>query len=483
MPAFSYPRHVALAFLLATGGPLAVQADAGPVAGSGDGAARHEASMTGERATRGVGRRAPPGLWKAAKRKSQGGSGPTFTLAPSRVTLVEGSAQGAEVALEIVRGGGKSRPVTLTLSSDDAVDGEAIEHVFSPATLSSRESRATLSLKLPIAMAPRLPHERTLRVRADDGRAAVETTLTVAVEPVDAPDVYLLIGQSNMEGYSEIGSKLAGPGEPDEPVERVRQLHVRANNANAFALAEDFTDEAKNVASPLFIAAEDPLHDQVWYGQPKSGTFVGPGLSFGKAALARTSRTVYLVPAAWGATGFCANSMGDIAWNAEPYPAEGLGGTLLLDRALTRLDMTLRETGGVLRGILWHQGGGDANDPRCVASHADNLVSMVRRLRREARVDPRGPEARGDEAPIPFVLATQSKGSDERDNYLFGGGRQAIDDVHRMIGSLLPWADFINNDDLVPPAYPCGQGSCVHFGAAAMREQGRRFDAALQRIR
>ena len=46
----------------------------------------------------------------------------------------------------------------------------------------------------------------------------------------------------------------------------------------------------------------------------------------------------------------------------------------------------------------------------------------------------------------------------------------------------IPHADWVNNDDLVPPAYPCGRSSCVHFGAAAMREQGRRFDEALRRI-
>ena len=356
-------------------------------------------------------------------------------------------------------------------------------HAFDSATLPPGNGRVTLNLQLPVGMAPRLPEERLLRVRADDGRRTAETSLLVEIRPTEAPDVYLLIGQSNMEGHSEPGSKRAGRGEPDEPHPRVRQLHVEPNNTAAFPTSGDFLDETANVASPLFITAEDPLHDRSWYGQPKSGTRIGPGLSFGKAALARTARAVYLVPAAWGATGFCTSATSDIAWNAEPYRENGLGGTLLLDRALARLNMTLRETGGVLRGILWHQGGADSNDPRCTASYADNLVRMVRRLRREARPDARGPAARGDRAPIPFVLATQSRGRDGRGNYRFGGGRQAIDGVHRTVASLLPWADFVNNDDLVPPGYPCGARSCVHFGAAALREQGRRFHAALERVR
>jgi len=51
-----------------------------------------------------------------------------------------------------------------------------------------------------------------------------------------------------------------------------------------------------------------------------------------------------------------------------------------------------------------------------------------------------------------------------------------------MIANRVPFAAFVNNDDLVPPAYPCGNGSCVHFGAAAYREMGRRYAEQLQEI-
>ena len=189
------------------------------------------------------------------------------------------------------------------------------------------------------------------------------------------------------------------------------------------------------------------------------------------------------MPAAWGATGFCANSMDGLAWNARDTPESELGGKLLTERALTRLNLTLRETGGILRGILWHQGGADSNDPACAARYADNLQRLVRRLRREARVDARGGAGRGDGALVPFIVATQSRGDDERARFSrFGEAKRRVDEVHRNVADSVPHADVVNNDDLVPPAYPCGQSSCVHFGAAALREQGRRFDAALQRI-
>jgi hypothetical protein len=145
--------------------------------------------------------------------------------------------------------------------------------------------------------------------------------------------------------------------------------------------------------------------------------------------------------------------------------------------------MTLRDTGGILRGILWHQGGADANVRACADVYADNLKLMVERLRREAAQDVRGASARGSNAPIPFIVATQSKGRDERGDFsLWSASKQEVDAVHRGISQLLPFADWVNNDDLVPPAYPCGSDSCVHFGAAASRETGRRYYAALKRI-
>ena len=204
----------------------------------------------------------------------------------------------------------------------------------------------------------------------------------------------------------------------DEPHPRIRQLNATSNSRLVFDERADFTDERVNVRPPAFTRAEDPLHDpRSSYGGPKRGTYVGPGLSFAKAMLPHTTRDIYLVPAAWGATGFCANHMGELAWNAEPRTADALGGSLLLERALVRLDTTLRESGGILRGILWHQGGADSNDIRCAERYADNLVRMVERLRREARADARGESARGERAAIPFVAATMSRGVDERGDY------------------------------------------------------------------
>jgi len=401
-----------------------------------------------------------------------------------RATLIEGDSSGVSIELSLQRSFAQKRPITLSLEADASREFNQLTHVFSSTTLAPDQSGSVLSLRLDIGVAPLILHERFFRIVADDGVSRTSTQLIIDVTPTPLPDIYLLIGQSNMEGYSEVGSRQRFPGGLDERRDRIKQLNVRPNSRNIFSTDSIFTDEQGNIASPMFVPAEDPLHEPRNIGiDGKGATFVGLGLTFAKEALRTSTADVYLVPSAWGATGFCANSKGDLAWNAAPTPEDFLGGTLLTQRALTRLNLTLRETGGILRGILWHQGGADSNNPDCAATYAENLQKLVQRLRREARLDARGASARGNDSLVPFIVATQSRGDDSRANFsIFNPSKQQVDAVHRTVAEFIPYADFVNNDDLVPPQYPCGQVSCVHFGAAALREQGRRYYAALKRI-
>lgn len=399
-------------------------------------------------------------------------------------TLVEGDSSGISVQLSLQRNFAQKRIVSLSLEADAARDFNQLNHVFSKTTLAPGQSGSVLSLKLDIGVAPLMMHKRYFKIVADDGVSRTSMRLIVDVTPTKLPDVYLLIGQSNMEGYSEVGSRQRYPGGLDERRDRIKQLNVRPNSRTIFNDNSAFTDEQANIASPMFVPAEDPLHEPRNIGiDGKGATFVGLGLTFAKQALQATKADIYLVPSAWGATGFCANSKGDLAWNAGPTAEKFLGGTLLTERALTRLNLTLRETGGILRGILWHQGGADSNNPDCARTYSQNLQALVKRLRRDARPDARGASARGNDAFVPFIVATQSKGDDSRANFsLFNPSKQQVDALHRTVAEFVPHSGFVNNDDLVPPQYPCGQVSCVHFGAAALREQGRRFYAALKRI-
>ena len=406
-----------------------------------------------------------------------------MSLPSNRFTLQEGNGSGVVVPIQIQRSNENRSPINLSMRSEQGDMSRFLRHSFDHTTIRG-ESSTSLRIWLDIAAMPLQFHERRYIVTAEQNGRRSEATLFIDVEPVNAPDIYLLVGQSNMEGASERFIRNSNPGGPDELNPRIRQLNVRQNSQEAFGQNWQYADEGSNVTNPRFITAEDPLHEPkaAWVSR-KQGQFIGPGLSFAKAALGETSREIYLVPAAWSASGFCDNGFGDRGWNAYSTDAPSHSGTLLADRALTRLNMTLRDTGGILRGILWHQGEADSNNGDCAYRYQENLRRLVERIRGEARGDRRGGAARGSDSDVPFIVGTMSKGQDERGNFSeFGELKTVVDTVHRNVSISIPHAGFVNNDDLRPPTYHCGDNSCVHFGGAAYREMGYRFYQALRGV-
>lgn len=405
-------------------------------------------------------------------------------LDATRFELIEANENGVTVPINISRIDGHVRPVRISVSPETNADGRRLEIDMALSELSGDDTFTSWRAELGVSLAPLVFHERTFLVTADDGREQFTQAFSVDVTPISAPDIYLLIGQSNMEGSSELGSRDTSPGGLDELNQRIRQLNVTQNNRDLFNNPALFTDEGFNTSSPRFITAEDPLHEPRFsFRDTKDGSFIGLGLSFARAALANTSTDIILVPAAWSGRGFCGNDDAPLSWNASESDEQALGGTLLADRALTRLNMTLRDTGGVFRGMLWHQGEADSNNPVCAERYESNVISLANRIRREAFLDARGQGARGDNAAIPFILGTMTRGADERGDFsVFSNTKQRVDNAHRNLPNILPFSETASGDDLVPPGFPCGQGSCIHFGAAAYRELGFRYYQALQRV-
>jgi hypothetical protein len=207
-------------------------------------------------------------------------------------------------------------------------------------------------------------------------------------------------------------------------------------------------------------------------------------LSFAKSALNNTSREIILVPAAWSGSAFCAPEINGPPgqWNAGPTTDRALGNTWLFDRAVTRANLALQETRGILRGILWHQGESDSN-AACAPSYAANLERLVRELRMQINTDARGGELRRADSNIPFILGSMSVGADETEDLsVFPADKQLVDNAHRNLENVTAFTAFSNHDDLTPAnGYPCGNTSCIHFGAEALREMGSRYYAALLR--
>lgn len=402
-------------------------------------------------------------------------------LGNTSINLVEG-AGAVSVGVSIQRQPQQSRPITLVASGLSSADEQNMTWQFSDANLSGDESSANLVLQLAIGPRPIMSQTRSFRVTATDGvNQPLTTDLAIQVQPTSRADVYLLAGQSNMVGFSENGAKQAESGQADAPNERIRQLNVTGNDGENFAVAADFTNPVNIYNEGLALTeAVDPLHDGFDTRiNGKGGDLIGPALFFAKQALVDTSADIYLVPTAWSDTGFCkrvTNRVEGIGWNATQKTNIALSGTLLHDRAIARMNIALALTGGVLRGIIWHQGEADSDDQACAESYADNLTELVLSLRSNIDEDARGPIARGAGSDVPFVVATMSMGNDARGEQApFSALKQLVDGAHRNVANAIPMSDFVNNDDFKPPAYPCGEGSCVHFGSEAYREMGRRY--------
>ena len=400
----------------------------------------------------------------------------TLRLDSSDVGITEGQGL-VDIPVFVSRSETSSGDITLAVDVVNESDGAFLTRQFTDNVLSPDEGSSSLQLDLAIAAQPLMPHTRTLVVTAtDEAGSQASTNLTLQVQPTSAPDVYLLIGQSNMVGISEDESRQAEPGGLDEPVENIRQLNVTFNDTTNFSSNEDFTDPVQlfNTGNALTVAL-DPLHAGLQSDGSKSGTRIGMGLAFAKRAALDTTANIFLVPAAWSDTGFCSrdtNILPDIGWNATPKTNPALSGTLLHDRAIARTNIALDLTGGVLRGMIWHQGEADSDSLACAQAYEANMIEMVQSFRTNIDIDGRGTAARGPEANIPFVVGTMSMGGDQAP---FSDTKLLVDATHRNIAQLVPFANVVNSDDLIPPAFPCGGGSCIHFGAAALREMGVRY--------
>lgn len=487
-----------------TGGNTGVDAGAGSGTGGdtgGTGAGDDGGTATASGSDSGGGDTADAGTTGGEDNTTGGASGGnpppplndgsySLELPATPPTLREGG-EAIAVDIRIDRDDSHNLPVTLALDAD-AASAAGVDFSFADTVLAAGETETVLTVSLPIAARPRRSGSLSLPITAIDTseQVAQAGTLEIDFEATERADIYLLAGQSNMAGSSGENAREALAGEPDAPSGRIFQLDVTINDQMRFPSPAAFTD-IDRIAAPdrRIVTALDPLHDIFDRGENgKSGTTIGLGLSFAKAALADTDAQVVLVPTAWSDTGFCtrdSNRYEGMGWFGEAPDSPRFAGTLLHDRAIARTNLAIAETGGVLRGILWHQGEADSDVLACAEAYADNLAAMVASFRTNIAVDARGPAARGPQADIPFIVGTMSKGIDDRAPPLvpFGEAKLLVDGVHRNVANVVPLSGFVNADDLIPSnGFPCGQGSCIHFGAEALRELGRRYYEELSNL-
>lgn len=411
--------------------------------------------------------------------------------------LIEGDTITIPVTIDRVNGHDES--VSLGIQQSESAD-ELLITALDRVAFQPGETQATLNATFLHGRKRTTEQQRSITVTATDSFGSSQIEVVLNIRPTLLPDIYLLVGQSNMVGFSEFDAKDVSPGGLDEPNPLIEQLNVTANDTVTFDSVTQFGNPDAQTGFPDFVVAEDPLHTS---SDPslseKVGTMVGMGLTFAKRALINDgNHRIVLVPAAWSSTGFCNTGEflssfsdgpdfiadGELGWNAFPLTDPVFGGTTLFERAVLRTNIAIQRKQGILRGILWHQGESDGDNAVCAAAYAENLATMVSEFRTRIIADARGPMARGAESDVPFIAGTMSRGSDFRGDFSFlSDSKQIVDNVHRTIGAegLIPHYGVAILDDVIPAnGFPCGEGSCVHYGSEAYREIGNRYFATLQ---
>ena len=175
---------------------------------------------------------------------------------------------------------------------------------------------------------------------------------TLSVRDVLVGDVWILGGQSNMQGIGLLR-------DAETPHRLVRAHYM-----------DDRWDVARDPIHNMY-AAIDPVHAELRGGDLPPGDLkvgTGPGVSFG-----REMHRITGVPQGLIACGHGGTAMSQ--WNPKH---KRLGGRSLYGAMLRRF----RRNGGRVAGVVWYQGESDANAP-AAAVYAKRMAALVRTMRRD----------------------------------------------------------------------------------------------------
>ena len=289
-------------------------------------------------------------------------------------------------------------------------------------------------------------HDYQVLQQDDDGKARVtldsgETLELSAGGPYEVSeaknvlvgDLWVLAGQSNMEGVGDLSE-----------VETSHPLVHSFQSRESWAPAEE----------PLHWLGESPrpVHHVLW-GQPvptevplrdpARAKGAGLGLSFAKARVEQMGVPVGLVPAAHGGT-----SMQQ--WDPA---SKGQGGHSLYGATLERV----KAVGGKVAGILWYQGESDAN-PTDAALYESRMTTLVQSFRADL-----------GQPDLPFYYVQLGGFVTDPDPGLVSGWNSVRE-------SQRTWQSSLSNVGMVS-AIDCGLDDGIHIDTAGLKTLGKRLAA------
>lgn len=253
-----------------------------------------------------------------------------------------------------------------------------------------------------------------------------------AVDGILVGDLWVLAGQSNMEGVGDL-------------------VDVQPPDARVHSF--DMADQWRLAEEPLHtvLAAADPVHWARDGGVPRrlEGEALaryrasrrkgaGLGLPFAIEMVRRTGVPIGLIPCAHGGTSM-----------AQWDPARrGEGGQSLYGAMLRRI----RAVGGRVRGVLWYQGEAEAR-PNLVGDYRLKLEQFIAAVRQDT-----GPP----DLPFHYVQLgrTASAGQDAEWN--------AIQEAQRLVAESVPGTGMVAAVDLA-------LDDRIHIGTPDLKRLGRRL--------
>ncbi len=188
-----------------------------------------------------------------------------------------------------------------------------------------------------------------------------DSTFVFPVNDLLVGDVWILAGQSNMEGHGDLIDV-----QPPDPM-----IHS-FDMADNWGIAEEPLHTQVSAADPVHWALNADRQPERYTGEKLAAYIAnrkkgaGPGLPFAAAMLKFTGIPVGLIPCAHGGT-----SMDEWSPALRDRGGESLYGSMF---------RRFRAVGGHVRGVVWYQGESDSS-PRAAPAFESKFVAFVRAVR------------------------------------------------------------------------------------------------------
>ncbi|MEF3306272.1 sialate O-acetylesterase [Paenibacillus sp. GYB003] len=269
-------------------------------------------------------------------------------------------------------------------------------------------------------------HNVEIRVLEPGGIATASAS--VSVGPVFVGDLWILAGQSNMEGCGKLV-------DTEQPQEGVSCFYL----GDKWDLAVEPLCWLQEAIDPVhWRVPEEQLEEERRAQRRERVKGAGLGLTFGKELLRHTGVPIGLLMCAHGGTSMS-------AWDPGLLHE---GGRSLYGAMLRKV----KKLGGKVKGCLWYQGESDANE-QAVPHYAERFKNWVACLRRDV----------GD-PELPFIYAQLSVHYSNMNAVWWN----AIQHDQLMLEAQVPHAAMVPTIDAI-------LSDAIHLDAVSLQSVGRRM--------